>query len=73
MDKLDIGVSPRRYVQLFSTVTVEGRRLKRKDAEGNLKMDSSGLRLSSLPYSYVEREAIAAAVAKELGEISLTE
>lgn len=68
-----IGVSPRRYVQLFSTVTEEGRRLKRKDAEGYLKMDSFGLRLSSLPYSYVEREAIAAAVAKELGEISLTE
>lgn len=53
------GIAPRRYVRLFSTVTPEGRRFKRKDSHGTFDLEE-GLRISGTPYSYILREALAA-------------
>jgi deoxycytidylate deaminase len=44
-----VGVAPRRFGQLFSMVSEEGRELKRKDSQGKVCLERSGLRLK-LPY-----------------------
>lgn len=55
-----VGVSPRRYLDLFSSVSREGVRIRRKDKAGYLDEDALGLRLQLSPYSYLQRESIAA-------------
>lgn len=60
-----VGVAPRRYGQLFSTVTEEGRRLMRKDDEGNL-LTTLGVRLRGPALSYVQRESVAAIAAEAM-------
>jgi hypothetical protein len=53
-----VGVAPRKYVELFARTSPEGRKLKAKDAEGTPR--SIGFRSGAVPYSYIERESIAA-------------
>ncbi len=56
-----VGVAPRRYADLFSMRTPEGRRIRRKDAEGRLIEATPELRLK-MPYrSSFDRENSAAA------------
>jgi len=55
-----IGVAPRRYADLFSMKSKEGREARRKDHLGNLEKGSSGLRLSMQPLTYIDREELAA-------------
>jgi len=55
-----VGVAPRRYIELFSNRTAEGRRIRRKDSRGKLLQLEQNLRLQ-MPYrSCFEREADAA-------------
>lgn len=55
-----VGVAPRSYADLFSAVSREGRRFKRKDEAGNVLTKPLGLRMKASPFSYIERESIAA-------------
>ncbi|HYW09966.1 MAG TPA: anti-phage dCTP deaminase [Longimicrobium sp.] len=54
-----VGVAPRKYLELFARSTKEGRKLKAKNSQG-VPSAELGFRLGSSPYSYVEREGIAA-------------
>jgi deoxycytidylate deaminase len=60
-----LGVAPRRYDDVFSMRTVEGRETRRKNAAGKLDETPIGLRLTMQPLTYIDREALAA---KLLGE-----
>jgi len=60
-------VLPRQNECLFSNLTVEGQRLKWKDSQGDVKNEALGLRLSTSPFSYIERETLAAYAAKRKG------
>ncbi|MCA1791453.1 MAG: hypothetical protein LC667_16890 [Thioalkalivibrio sp.] len=62
-----VGVAPRRYIELFARSTKEGRRLKAKNAQGE-PLAEIGFRLGASPYSYVQREEIAAASLQSLKE-----
>ncbi|MEX2157151.1 MAG: anti-phage dCTP deaminase [Gemmatimonadales bacterium] len=64
-----VGLAPRRYGQLFSTLTDTGRRLRRKDSSGNKNPDPFGYRLPASPLSYTERESVAALAAQKLGAL----
>ncbi|MCH8266907.1 MAG: cytidine deaminase, partial [Acidobacteria bacterium] len=63
-----VGVSPRRYNDLFSDTTKQGIRIRRKDSSGKLIDSRPGLRLSMSPYNYVQRERFAAKEAAQLFE-----
>ncbi|HVH69017.1 MAG TPA: anti-phage dCTP deaminase [Gemmatimonadales bacterium] len=63
-----VGIAPRRYGQLFSTLSDTGRRLRRKDACGDISQHSLGYRLPSSPLSYTERESVAALAAERIGK-----
>ncbi|MGD0992887.1 MAG: anti-phage dCTP deaminase [Gemmatimonadales bacterium] len=65
-----VGISPRRYSVLFSMTTEDGRRLRRKHADGTLNREPFGLRLRSSALSYIGREAVAALEAKSIGDLS---
>lgn len=54
-----VGVAPRKYIELFARSTKEGRRFKAKNAQGE-PLAEIGFRLGASPYSYVQREGIAA-------------
>lgn len=62
-----VGVAPRKYLELFARSTREGRKLKAKNARGEPLADI-GFRLGASPYSYVDREGIAAAGLRYLRE-----
>jgi deoxycytidylate deaminase len=64
-----VGLSPRRYGQLFSTLSDTGRRLRRKDSSGNKNADPLGYRLPASPLSYTDREGVAALAAQRMGAI----
>ncbi len=55
-----LGIAPRSYHRLFSSVTEEGTRLERKDKHGFLTKNPLGLRFKEPPLSYIDREAEAA-------------
>ena len=65
-----VGVAPRAYPGLFSMVTIEGKRLKRKDSDGRL-VGGFGIRSKASPLSYVERESLAALQARKFGETTM--
>lgn len=65
-----VGMAPRRYSALFSTVTPDGRRLKRKAKGGNVNTAPLGIREKASPLSYIERESAAAIEAQNIGKIS---
>lgn len=65
-----VGISPRRYSDLFSIRTREGRSVRRKDAagrplEGALGLEG-GLRLQMSPFSYLIQEGLAARQLQQL-------
>lgn len=58
-----VGVGPRAFVNLFSMELGSGYSLKRKDSSGKVVAwaeENSSLRVPLLPYSYLEREIVAA-------------
>ncbi len=55
-----VGVAPRRYIELFSNTTMEGRRIRRKDSDGKLLALEQDLRLKMPYFSCFERERQAA-------------
>lgn len=63
-----VGIAPRLYETVFSIRTPEGQILRRKCDSGCLTPDPLGIRGAELPVSYIEREAIAANVLKQLVE-----
>lgn len=65
-----LGVAPRSYHKLFSSVTEEGRRLERKDKHGTFKENSLGLRAREPSLSYIDRETQAAVAVQARGELS---
>jgi deoxycytidylate deaminase len=67
-----VGISPRAYGALFSMITVEGKRLERKDANGDMVV-GWGLRSKASPLSYIERESLAALEARKIGETMMGE
>ncbi|MTI95758.1 MAG: cytidine deaminase [Firmicutes bacterium] len=66
-----VGVAPRKYWILFSIYTADGRRLKRKDDEGNLVDTPLGLRLATSTLTYIERERVVAAAVSRIKELLL--
>ena len=64
-----VGISPRRYVDLFTTTPIYGREVIRKQRQtGNVvewRREDSELRLQMYPVSYIERESLAV---RRLGE-----
>jgi tRNA(Arg) A34 adenosine deaminase TadA len=66
-----VGIAPRRYEDLFSTVTQEGKRLRRKAADGTIRKEPLGIRMQASPLSYIERESAAALLAAKLGNLSI--
>lgn len=66
-----IGVGPRRFFDLFSMNHGMGRRLRRKDDDGNIpKWNPQGksLRFGLTPASYLDQETIASRIYKNLRE-----
>jgi deoxycytidylate deaminase len=61
-----VGVAPRSYPYLFSTVSVEGERLQRKQEDGTLVSRPLGLRTKGPALSYIQREESAAEAAKRI-------
>jgi len=61
-----VGVAPRRYIDLFSMRTVEGRKITRKDESGRLIALEQNLRLKMPYFSALQRETKAAKEVKEL-------
>jgi len=59
-----VGVAPRRYADLFSMVTAEGRTIRRKDDKGLPVKSAPGLRIRARDYSYYKVED------RVMGEIS---
>ena len=51
-----VGVAPRRYADLFSMATPEGRIIRRKDPLGRPDPDAPGLRINVKDYSYKQIE-----------------
>ena len=63
-----VGVAPRRYIELFSNTTAEGRRIRRKDSGGRLLESQQNLRLK-MPYlSCFERESEAAGALRSISD-----
>jgi len=62
------GVALRMYPALFSILSPEGRRLKRKERGGDVAKAPLGLRLSATAVHYIDREALAASVIKSILE-----
>ncbi len=52
-----IGIAPRRYADLFSMTTPDGRTIRRKDDEGKSSPSAPGLRLKLRRDSFIDREA----------------
>ena len=65
-----VGVAPRRYSALFSALSEQGERIKRKEKGGKVSKKATGLRLRAEPLSHIEREAMAALAAKSLAPTS---
>lgn len=65
-----VGVAPRIYETLFSILTFEGQRLRRKDDAGLLSKGSLGLRVRAPAVTYVEYESAAAVAASTLGRVT---
>jgi len=65
-----VGVAPRRYPVLFSSIAEDGRRHRRKKKDGTLETEPLGLRLSASPLSYIDRESVAAVGAKKFGDLT---
>lgn len=64
-----VGVAPRMYWTLFSIMTPEGRRLKRKTGDGKVIRAPLGLRISASPLTYIDREYTAARAADKIGKL----
>lgn len=60
------GVSPRMYPILFSTLTPEGERIRRKKDDGSVIDTPTGLRIGASPLSYVDRELTVAHTVKSV-------
>ncbi len=56
------GVAPRMYSALFSSMNPVGTRIKRKNATGQIDDRPAGLRANASPLTYMDREAVAAAL-----------
>lgn len=52
-----IGIAPRRYADLFSMTTPDGRAIRRKDENGRISPGAPGLRLKLRRDSFIDREA----------------
>lgn len=65
-----VGVAPRRYSKLFSIRSEDGRRLKRKNADGTFNREILGLRLFGVSMTYLDREVLAALAAQKIGELT---
>jgi len=61
-----VGVAPRRYSALFSCMSEQGERVKRKVKGGAVSAAPIGLRLRASVLSHVQREALAAVAAQGL-------
>lgn len=55
-----VGIAPRRYDALFSTITPEGTRIRRKDPSGRVLEGETHIRLSMSDGTYIQRESDAA-------------
>jgi len=55
-----VGIAPRRFGDLFSMITPEGKRLKRKGQQGILRKEPWDIRVRERPITYVQREMLAA-------------
>lgn len=64
-----IGVAPRRYQDLFSRSTWEGRRAEVKDSSGKIMPTGLGLRIPPSPFSYLVRENLAASELQRIKEM----
>jgi deoxycytidylate deaminase len=64
-----VGIAPRRYASLFSTVTPDGLRVRRKTKGGKIVATPLGVRQKASPLSYIEREFAAALIASKIGEL----
>jgi hypothetical protein len=64
-----VGVAPRRYQDLFSRSTWEGRRAEIKDSSGKMVPTGLGLRLPPSPFSYLVREILAAGELNRIKEV----
>lgn len=64
-----VGVGPRMYWTLFSILTPDGSRLKRKKKSGEVNTSPLGLRIKSSPFTYIDLESIVAITARRLGQI----
>jgi len=63
-----VGVAPRMYGTLFSMLSSDGRRIRRKNRDGNLKRERIGLRTSAAVTTYIDRETAAALAADRIGK-----
>ena len=64
-----IGVGPRRFFDLFSMSHGMGRKLKRKDRDGNVlnwSPQNKSLRFGLTPASYLDQETIATKIYEKL-------
>ena len=64
-----VGVGPRMYWTLFSILTPDGSRLKRKKKSGEVNTSPLGLRTKSSPLTYIDLESAAAIAARRIGQI----
>lgn len=64
-----VGVAPRMYGILFSMLGVDGKRLRRKDEEGDLNRGRLGLRTSARAMTYIDLETVAALAASRIGQL----
>jgi len=55
-----IGIAPRSYEALFSMITFEGTRIRRKDEVGNVLEGQTHIRISVSDRTYIQRESDAA-------------
>jgi deoxycytidylate deaminase len=63
-----VGVAPRRYSALFSIVSEQGKKWRRKDDDGNFALES-GLRLRGASLSHSDREENARKASKDLPNV----
>lgn len=61
-----VGVTPRRYPELFSMIGKDGVRLRRKVAGGASRTEPLGLRLGAYPLTHIDRETMVASFLRNI-------
>jgi deoxycytidylate deaminase len=64
-----VGIAPRRFQDLFSRSTWEGRMAEVKDSAGKILPTGLGLRIPPSPFSYLVRENLAAGELQRIKEV----